>query len=47
MKKEIKEAEEVDTKLMLRNSLNIPLLPESADDARLAQLMKLTPIDSN
>lgn len=45
-KKEIKEAEEVDKKLMLRNSLSIPLLPETADDARIAELMRLTPIDT-
>lgn len=40
-KKELKIEEERDTALLARSSLDIPLLPESESDARLAAMMRL------
>lgn len=40
-KKELKEDEERDKSLLVRSSLDIPLLPESEQDVRLAAMMRL------
>lgn len=40
-KKELKAEEERDTALLMRSSLDIPLLPENEQDTRLAAMMRL------
>ncbi|KAG8191662.1 hypothetical protein JTE90_016452 [Oedothorax gibbosus] len=45
-KKEISNSEEKDIQLLKKCSLNVPLLPETDEDRRLAGLLKLTPIKS-